>query len=132
MSGKKATIAGSPRNSRGFTLLEILVAVAVLGLVAAAAIKTSGNAINNVLYLRQQTVAHWIAMNKAAELELAGQWPATGTQTGIETFADDQWPWSITGHDTPDTDMRRFEIAIRANSEEGEPVSTLTVFLGRK
>jgi general secretion pathway protein I len=131
MSGKKANTCESSRSSRGFTLLEILVAVAVLSLVAAAAIKTSGNAVNNVLYLKQQTMAHWVAMNKAAELELTGQWPDANTRTGVETFADGQWPWAITGHDTPDPDMRRFEIAIWANSNEGEPLATLTVFLGR-
>jgi general secretion pathway protein I len=124
--------AGSSRSSRGFTLLEILVALAVLSLVAATAIKTSGNAINNVLYLKQQTMAHWVAMNKAAELELTEQWQDANTRTGVETLADGQWPWAITGHDTPDQDMRRFEIAVWANSDAGEPLSTLTVFLGRK
>jgi general secretion pathway protein I len=119
-------------NSRGFTLLEILVALAVLGLVAAAALRTSGNAVNNVFYLKQQTMAHWVAMNKAAELELSEPWRDDNTRTGVENFADRQWHWSITGHETPDQDMRRFEIAVRGSSEEGEPLSTLTLFLGLK
>jgi general secretion pathway protein I len=118
--------------SRGFTLLEILVALAVLSLVALAAVKASGNAVNNALYLKQQTLAHWVAMNKGAELELAEQWLAVGSRSGVAVMADTPWPWVVTGQQTPDRDIRRAEIAVWAGREEGEPLATLTVYVGRR
>lgn len=118
--------------TQGFTLLEILVALAVLSLVALAAVKASGSAVANAVYLRQQTLAHWVAMNKAAELELADEWPAIGSNSGVEVMAETRWPWVAIGQQTPDPDIRRAEISVWAGREEGDPLATLTIYVGRR
>lgn len=116
-------------NPSGFTLFEILIALAVLSLVSLAALKASGNAVNNLLHLKKRTMAHWVAMNKNAEMELAGTWSEVDKGEGTEEMADTRWYWSITGHQTPDQNFRRTEIAVWQDSKKGEPITTLTAYL---
>ncbi len=55
---------------RGFTLLEVLVALAVLAIAMAALIKTGGENTRSAAYLRDKTLAQWVAMNVIAEQRL--------------------------------------------------------------
>ncbi|MFO7760677.1 MAG: type II secretion system minor pseudopilin GspI [Desulfobia sp.] len=116
-------------SSRGFTLFEILIALTVLSLVSLAAFKATGNAVNNILYLKERTLAHWVAMNKNAEMELAETWSKVDNRQGTEVMAGTEWPWRITGHQTPDPEFRRVEIAVWHGNREGEPITTLTTYL---
>lgn len=116
-------------NSRGFTLFEILIALAVLSLVSLAALKAGGNAVNNLFHLKKRTMAHWVAMNKNADMELAGTWSEVDNKEGTEVMADTKWTWHITGHQTQDPNFRRTEIAVWQGRKEGEPITTLTAYL---
>ena len=48
---------------QGFSLLEVLVALAILGISLGAAIKATSSSLGNAGYLQQRTLAHWVAMN---------------------------------------------------------------------
>jgi general secretion pathway protein I len=123
---------GAFRASRGFTLLEILIALVVLSMVGITAVKASGNAVNNILYLKQQTFGHWVAMNKAAEIELAPLGWEREAGSGTQVMVGAQWPWAVTIHETPDPDMMRVEVAVWAGGEEGEPVAVVTMYRSRR
>ncbi|OGR00127.1 MAG: type II secretion system protein GspI [Deltaproteobacteria bacterium RIFOXYD12_FULL_55_16] len=125
-------MSNSPRFAKnGFTLIEILIALAVLSIVAISAVKASGNAINNIYYLKQQTFAHWVAMNKAAELELAPQSLEQEKKEGLAMMADKPWGWAIMAHETSETGLRRVEILVWAEKRQGEPAARLTMFRRR-
>lgn len=84
------------RNARGFTLLEVLVALAVLALALAAGIKAAGSNIDNSAYLRDRTLAHWVAMNKLTEMQVFNKFPATGTtERGSLLLAGSEWYWTV-------------------------------------
>ena len=84
------------RNARGFTLLEVLVALAVLALALAAGIKAAGSNIDNSAYLRNRTLAHWVAMNKLTEMQVFNKFPATGTtERGSLLLAGSEWYWTV-------------------------------------
>ncbi|MFH7327106.1 type II secretion system minor pseudopilin GspI [Desulfurivibrio sp. C05AmB] len=122
-----------PRDrQKGFTLMEILIALAVLSIVAITAVRASGNAINNTLYLRQQTMAHWVAMNKAAEILLAPAGWEREENSGTALMADDQWPWRFSVHDTPEAQMRRVEILVWPEGGQGEAAAMVTVYRSRR
>lgn len=119
-----------PWRRRGFTLLEVLVALAVLSLALMAAMKGSGQVINNSTRLKERTLAHWVAMNRAAELELATTWPELGTSRGRATMAKREWLWTVRTEKTPDPDIRHAAVAVGLGAE-GDPLATLELFLAR-
>ncbi len=118
-------------DRRGFTLIEILVALAVLSIISMAVMNSGGAAVENAAYLKNRTLAHWVAMNKAAELQLSPEWVAVATVQGAAEMAGREWRWSVTGQETPDSGIRRADIKVRRDEDDEEPLATLLIFLGR-
>ena len=119
-------------NDEGFTLLELLVAVAILTIVALTSLSNNSTIISNNSYLREKTLAHWVAMNKAAELRVNGIW-LTGKQEGVAIMADQKWQWVISGKPTPDPDIQLINIEVRPDAEDEQtPLASLTMYLGRQ
>lgn len=119
-------------SERGFTLMEIVIALLVLGIVAVSAVKASGNAVNNLLYLKEQTFAHWVAMNKATEIILAPPGWESEDRSGSAMMAGARWPWSFAVHDTPEAGIRRVEIEVRPDrGRQGEPAAVLSLYRRR-
>ena len=118
------------RPARGFTLLEVLVSLAVLSLALMAALKGSGEVVRNATRLKDRTLAHWVATNRAAELTLLPSWVELGTTHGQATMANRDWQWSVLTEKTPDPDIRHATIAVGVK-EEDDPLATLEVFLDR-
>jgi general secretion pathway protein I len=115
----------------GFTLLEVLVALAVVSLALAALIKAAAQAAENTAYLRDKTLAHWVAMNRITEYQVYREWPATGTRTGASEMAGREWAWTITIENTMDPDTRRLQVEVRREEEQEYPLVELTAFLAR-
>ena len=80
---------GRGRTARyaGFTLLEVLVALAVLAIGLGAIITAAGQSAGNVSYLRDRTLAAWVAENKLNELLLAQAWPKLSNIQGTAVMA---------------------------------------------
>ena len=119
------------RNEGGFTLLEILLSLAILSLVVVAAVKNSGTTISNSQYLREKTFAHWVAMNKATEQRLARKWPPTGKTNGKIKLADINWNWLLEVKKTEDSNMRKAEVSVTRVDGGQEPLSILQFYIGR-
>ena len=82
-------------RARGFTLIEVLVALAVVALGMSALLEMLSVSAGNVAALRDKTVAEWVAMNKIADTRLALNAPMTlGTTEGdIDDCAHGRWHW---------------------------------------
>ena len=125
-----------PRISTGFTLLEVLVALAVIAIALSALVKVSSENTTNMAYMRDKTLAHWVAMNKAAELHVGKVWATTGDSNGVSEMANREWNWNMTISDTPNGNIRKFKIDVRAHVEglsfdESSALSTLTGYIGK-
>ncbi len=79
--------------SNGFTLLEVLIALAILAIVMVSAIKVTADNIKNLWYLENKTFAAVIASNHAVQLRLAKEKPET--QDGWDEMAGRRWYWQI-------------------------------------
>lgn len=85
---------GSSLRSRGFTLLEVLVALVIVALGMSALLETLNQSASNVAALRDRTVAEWIAMNQIALARLGLNAPTTGTTQGdVQNCANSNWHW---------------------------------------
>lgn len=86
------------RNTAGFTLIEVLVAMAVLAIALGAIIRSVGQTVTNLAYVRDKTFAHWVGMNRLAEIQVLGV-QLTGTDTGSEKLGGQEWFWKTTAKD---------------------------------
>ena len=117
-------------KQKAFTLLEVLVALAVLTLGLGTVIKVAGGQASQLAYLKDKTIALWVANNKATEMKL-DKWPATGTLSGHKLMANQEWNWKVKVSSTADKDLRRLDIDVARANEEGEPVIRFIAFVGK-
>ncbi len=118
------------RDQYGFTLLEVMVALAILALVLGAIISAGGSSANHLGMLREKTLASWVAQNKINELLLAPEWPEAGSKNGASELAGWEWYWETRISKTSDPDLRRLEVAVRTR-QDAAPVIELIAFKGR-
>ncbi|VAX14511.1 hypothetical protein MNBD_GAMMA24-889 [hydrothermal vent metagenome] len=116
----------------GFTLLEVMVALAILAITLGALIKASGSYANNATYLKEKTFAQWIAQNKATEYQLAKQFPAIGNREGDVNYAQQEWRWRVKVSTTDDRRLRRLDIdIILSGGKFKKPLVSLVAFVGK-
>ncbi len=116
------------RSSRGFTLLEILVALAVLAIALTATARGIGAAIDTTVELRERTLARWVAEDKLAQLEISRAWPALDTTEGDAEMGGHKYRWRQQVSPTPVARMRRVELGVFLPGAE-TPLARLTGFL---
>jgi general secretion pathway protein I len=89
------------RRARGFTLVEVLVALVIVALGMAALLGTLNSAAGTVGYLQDKTLAEWIALNQVSTVRLAPQLPSKGDSEGELQYAGRKWKWTQTVDDMP-------------------------------
>lgn len=118
------------RQQAGFTLVEVLVAVAILGMALGAIVVGGSRYADNAAYLRDKTMATWVAHNVLTEWYLAEEYPDTGTREGDAELAGREWAWEAEIQETPDPDVRRVDLSVRlAERDEEHSLTTVSAFL---
>lgn len=97
---------------RGFTLIEVLIALLVVALGMGALLSTIASSANAVTRLRDKSFAQWIALNRIAELRLSGQQPEVGITTGDVEYAGAQWRWEQEIQDPGVAGILRVEVRV--------------------
>ncbi len=115
----------------GFTLIEVVVAMAIIAVGMAAVFVTIGAIARNVDHLRDRSLAAWIADNRIAEMRLAGELPSVDETDGEVDFAGRRWHWVATVSQTPVDGLRRIDVSVRRDSDpEDSALVTLAGFAG--
>ncbi len=124
----------------GFTLLEVLVALAVASIGLAGVIKVAGGNAYNAQYLQEKTLAQWVATNRIAELRVKNDFPAIGKKVGEMEMADRKWYWQQETKAAPlkipgvniANELRLIEINVYADEDrKTSPLVSLSTYLAK-
>jgi len=119
----------SKRVQTGFTLVEILVSLAILSIILGALIQTAGANASNSARLRDRAVAEWVASNQLAEMQLSQSFPEVGSRTGDEEMFGSLWYWKTVVQEVEDEDLRRVDIEVRRREDSDNPIITIAGFI---
>jgi len=122
-------IKNSSDHNGGFTLVEVMVALAIAGLSLAAVAASVSQLVDAGSAMQERTYASWIAQNKITELRLANEVPEVSVSTGEVEFVALEWAWRATISETGVENLFRVDVAVsHAGSED--VIRTVTGFIG--
>ena len=116
-------------HQRGFTLIEILIAMAILAIAMGALLQSAAQNASNTASLRDRTLAQWVAANKLAELQTQKTWSPIGKTKGEMAMANSTWYWQVEVLKVNDDDLRRVEISVRKIESSKSSLYTLPGFI---
>jgi general secretion pathway protein I len=115
---------------RGFTLVEILVALAIIAVALAAGMRALAQSTDGAAILKARTLALWVAQNRLAAAQLAAPWPAPGTQRGQAIEAGITFAYVETVSGTPNPAFRKVEVSVAAPGQPDYVLAHLVGFVG--
>jgi general secretion pathway protein I len=119
------------RRTEGFTLVEVLVALAIVSIALLAAMRAAGQATNAVGELRMRLFAGWVAENRLAEHRARGDWLPLGIRRGTQSQGNLQFAWREEVIATPNPAFRRVDVFVSAPADESRALARLTGFVVR-
>lgn len=117
-------------RDRGFTLLEVLIALAVLALGMLAVIGTAGKTSRDAAHLRDATYASWVGLNELTMLRVAQSWPNDDSLNGDADMGGEKWHWKATLTKTADPGLLRVDIDVSLPDKPDEVIRRVTGFIG--
>jgi general secretion pathway protein I len=105
-------------RARGFTLLEVLIALAIVALSAGALLGSVTSSASNVIYLKERTLAEWVALNRLAEIRMDVNMPGTGKRKGSSVMGGMRWEWEEEVTELPFEGMYRIDVRAHDTGEQ--------------
>ena len=125
--------AGTQMRASGFTLVEVMVALAIVAIALPALLMSLYQQMDDTAYLRDKTMAQMVAANKLAEIRLvvaSTRVLIAGKDGGLATMADRDWHWWVETKPTEADRFFRIEIRVALEEDQQEqPLYTLTGFM---
>jgi general secretion pathway protein I len=118
-------------RNRGFTLVEVLVALTIIAIALGALLNTAGTQASSTAYLKQKTIAHWVALNELTQIRIAGEFPDLGDKRGSTEMANHAWYWVRTTKQTEDDNAREVTFTVYADDDYQENLTSLIGYATR-
>ncbi|RQS63454.1 type II secretion system protein GspI [Burkholderia sp. Bp8963] len=115
------------RSARGFTMIEVLVALAIIAIALAASIRAVGTMATGASDLHRRLLAGWSADNALAQLRLAHAWPQIGEQSFDCSQGNVQLVCTQRVSATPNPVFRRVEVSVSSPGSSGVLAQMVTV-----
>lgn len=115
-------------NERGMTLIEVMVALAVLAIALLAVVQSVTESTRIVGGLRERTFASWIANNIIVELQVNRTW-STDTVEDEREFAGREWPYTVNIENTQFDAVRQVEVTVYSPEDPEARVSSMRALL---
>lgn len=117
------------KPTRGFSLIEVLIALTIIAIALGAILSTSGTQASSATYLKQKTIAHWVATNELTLLSTERRWPDLGTSTGTSEMANYEWYWSREVKATEDPGARQVTITVYLDKQREQNITSLVGYV---
>ncbi|MDN3653000.1 type II secretion system minor pseudopilin GspI [Thalassotalea ponticola] len=116
------------KKAKGFTLIEVLIALTVFALAGTAVLSIASTSVNGTARIEAQTLATWVAANQLVETNLQAQWPPT-KKTGRAEMAGHEWHWQRIVEATEDKNMRAVTVEVRLEQSDKYPLASLITYV---
>ncbi len=117
--------------TRGFTLIEVMLAMAVFAIAGLALLSAASNNARNMGHLEDKMFANWVASNQLVTANLEKKWPPKNNEKGDVELAGRQWFWHQKVIKTTDKDMRAIVMEVRLSEDEKLPLTSLTTYVSK-
>jgi general secretion pathway protein I len=117
------------KRLRGFTLLEVMVALVIVAFALTAVAASMNQMIGAATAMRDRTYASWIAQNKLAEMRLANVMPEVSTTSGEVDYGNSRWVWRAVVSETGVENFRRIDLSV-SSEDDDYIVWRVTGFIG--
>ncbi len=117
------------RGDRGFTLIEVVIALAIAAIGLAAVTAAVSQMVDAATSMQQRTYASWIAQNRIAEMRLSNVEPQVSSTTGDVVYAGMEWTWRATVSETGVESLYRVDVEVSLAGAENS-LRSVTGFIG--
>jgi general secretion pathway protein I len=115
----------------GFTLLEVMLAMAVFAIAGVALLGIADNNYRHISHLEEQMFANWIASNQLVEVSLDKSWPPKNNRKGKVEMAGRTWHWQQKVVKTANKEMRELTMEVRLDEDEELVSASLVTYLAQ-
>jgi len=121
------------RMSGGFTLIEVMVALFIVGVALPAMVGRMQGIVENTISIDQKTYAYWIAENKLQELQLTQEMQQSITRSGKQKddleYGGREWFWESEVISTAVPEIFRLEVKVGLAENEDQTLASLIGFI---
>lgn len=104
------------KTQKGFTLIEVLLALAIIGIALTALLKATAQNISNTQRIKEKTISHWVAMQGISMIQLGLVQPLESQEsTQVTTLFGQKWYWRTKLSKTPVPSMQQITITVSKN-----------------
>ena len=129
MTSQRQQSIRSTRVERGFTLIEVMIALLVITLGLGAVMATTSETGWKSAKLRESTIANWVAYNQIARYRASRTWDGASNLSGEAEMANAEWEWRMSVEKTDDPSLRRLEVEVTLKDDDAVK-ARVTGFIG--
>ena len=118
------------KRARGFTLIEVLVAMTIIAVGVSALVGSAGSSAWRADDLREREFGRWVASNVLTELQVLPAWPSVGTKNTEVEMGTFTWYVRTRTQAVSDPDLRRLDVEVRREKDADNYVYVVTGFVG--
>jgi len=115
----------------GFTLIEVMLAMAVFAIAGVALLGVADNNYRHISHLEEQMFANWVASNQLVEVSLDKTWPPKNNRKGKVEMAGRTWYWQQKVVKTANKELRELTMEIRLNEDDELVSASLMTYLAQ-
>lgn len=125
------TTKPSCNAQQGFTLLEVMVALAIFALTGTAIIKAVGENLNAVGQLESITFANWVANNQLTRVQLEQKWPIRNNLQGSVEMGNREWFWVQTVTATNEKNLKQVTVTVGLDPNYEGSITSVSAYFAK-